>query len=78
MPIWDQYVLKNLNLKVLGKTKKEKLDNTIKTYYEIVDIEREELKREDIKQLIKEFKQNFKEYEISDIKILDYILWNCR
>ena len=78
MPIWDQYVLKNLNLKVSGKTKKEKLDNTIKTYYEIVEREKEELKREDIKQLIKEFKQNFKEYEISEIKILDYILWNSR
>lgn len=78
MPIWDQYVLRNLNLKVLGETKKEKLDNTVKTYYKIVEIEREELKREDIKKVIKEFKQNFKEYEISEIKILDYILWNSR
>lgn len=78
MPIWDQYVLKNLNMKVLGKNKQEKLDDTINTYYKIIKIENQKLEQQDIIQAIKEFKQEFKEYELTDIKILDYILWNSR
>ena len=78
MPIWDQYVLKNLNIEVLGKNKQEKLDNTINTYYKIIEIEKQKMEQQDIIQAIKEFKQEFKEYELSDIKILDYILWNNR
>lgn len=78
MPIWDQYILSNLSLNVEGKTKKERLDNTIKTYYKIVEIENEKLKEKDIKQTVAEFKDYFSEYNLSDIKILDYILWNNR
>lgn len=78
MPIWGQYILSNLNLNVEGKTKKEKLENTIKTYYKIVEIENDKLKEKDIKQTIEDFKDYFSEYNLSDIKILDYILWNNR
>lgn len=78
MPIWDQYVLKNLNLSVTGTDKEDRLENTKKIYNKIVEIEKEKLKQEDIKQAIKEFNIYFKEYSLSDIKILDYILWNSR
>lgn len=78
MPIWDQYVLANLDLEVKGKTKEEKLKNTIAVYNRIIEIENNKLKQKDIQQAIKDFKEYFPEYNLSDIKILDYILWNSR
>ena len=78
MPIWDQYVLKNLKVQVYGKTKKERIEKTKEIYQEILRIEEEKLSNNDIKTAIKDFKQYFPEYKLSDIKILDYILWNTR
>lgn len=78
MPIWDQYVLKNLNLQVSGKTKEERLVSTKETYKKILKIEKEKLCNKEIKNAIKEFREYFPEYKLSDIKILDYILWNIR
>ena len=78
MPIWDQYVLKNLGLEVKGKDKKERFEDTIKKYYEIVEIENKKLQEVEIQKAIKDFKTYFIEYDLSDIKILDYILWNSR
>ena len=74
MPIWDQYVLANLDLEVKGKTKDEKLKNTISVYNRIIEIENNKFKQKDIQQAIKDFKEYFPEYNLSDIKILDYIL----
>ena len=78
MPIWDQYVLANLDLKVKGITKKEKIENIVEVYNKIIEIENKKLKEIDIQQAIKDFKEFFPEYHLSDIKILDYILWNSR
>ena len=78
MPIWDQYVLVNLDLNVKWKTKEEKLKDTIAAYNKIIEIENNKLKQKDIQQAIKDFKEYFTEYNLSDIKILDYILWNSR
>ena len=78
MPIWDQYIINNLELKIEGKTKKERLNNTICVYNEIIKKEKELLKRHDIKQSIKEFRNKYNDYELADIKILDYLLWNNR
>ena len=78
MPIWDQSVLANLDLDVKEKTKVEKLKDTIAVYNKIIEIENNKLKQKDIQQAIKDFKEHFPEYNLSDIKILDYILWNSR
>lgn len=78
MPIIDKYVLQNLNLEIKGETKEEKIKNTIDVYYKILDIENNKLKEKDIQQTITEFREYLPEYNLSDIKILDYILWNTR
>lgn len=78
MPIWDQYVLKNLNLEVFGNTKEERLNNTKIIYKKIIEIENNKLKDSSIQEAISDFKNYFPEYNLSDIKILDYILWNSR
>ena len=78
MPIWDRYVIINLRLNVIGSTKEERLESTKWAYRQIISIENELLKKEDIKQTIKEFREYLPEYELSDTKILDYIIWNNR
>ena len=83
MPIWDQYILKNLKLdKELslsyGTKKDARIKKTIELYNMIVEKENELLKDNSVQQTIKEFKECFSEYNLSDIKILDYIMWNNR
>ena len=78
MPIWDQFVLENLELKVEGKSKEERLNSTIDTYYKIVKKEKEMLKEKEIQDSIQSFRNYFKEYDLSDVKILDYLIWSNR
>lgn len=78
MPIWDQFVLLYLELKVRGRTKEEKLKDTIRVYDQIIEEEKKKLKEKSIQQSIREFREFFSEYNLSDMKILDYILWNSR
>lgn len=78
MPIWDQYVLKNLDLEVEGTDKTERMLNTIEVYNEIVRKENEMLKGNEIKTEISKFQEEFKEYKLTDRKALDYLLWNSR
>lgn len=78
MPIWDQYVISNLGLIVEGNTKEERLASTIDVYNQIIKQEKELIKREDIQKAIKDFKKEFGKYGLSDVKILDYIIWNVR
>ena len=74
MPIWDRFVLERLGVKVDHNG--NRIENTIKAYEEIIKKEKELLKRVDVKQSIKQFRELFPEYNFSDIKILDYMIWN--
>lgn len=78
-PIWDQYVLKNLNLELKGKTQKEKLENAIRLYTEIEKWYKEFLQTQKAVECIKEFDKMFPDYVgVSDIKKIDTILWSMR
>lgn len=74
-PIWDKYVLARLGLKLSGLTQEEKLKNAKEIYKEIETKEREMLKDKDIRRAVDEFRKYFSEYNLTDIKILDYLLW---
>ena len=78
MPIWDQYVLKNLNIKVGGITKEEKLIKTKEAYKKIIGEVNTKLEDKDIQQAIADFRDFFPELNFTDVKILDFILWNNR
>ncbi len=77
-PIYDSEIAYILNKKVKGKTKKQKIKSCLKIYKEIKDLYQELLKDKKIEQLIKKFKQKFslKNNEISNIKVLDFIIWS--
>ena len=78
-PIWDSMVLKNLNLKLRGRSPEIRLSNAVVIYEKICDWYKAFLQTEDAKEFIKRFDENFPEYEmISDTKKIDFILWANR
>ena len=76
MPIWDKYILKNLNIKVKGNSRDEKLKNTKEAYKIIIKKVDEILKDKYTQQAISEFRTFFPDLDFSDTKILDFFLWN--
>jgi len=78
-PIWDKYVVKNLNIKLVGNTKEEKLKNAISLYDEIEKWYLNYLESDDGKECIREFEQYLPNYKwVHDIKKLDTLLWSIR
>ena len=71
-PIWDRYVVQNLNMQLTGTTKEEKLKNAIMLYADFLETEKG-------KECISEFDQVLPDYKgISKIKKIDSILWSIR
>lgn len=78
-PIWDQYVVRNLNLKLTGKTKQETLNNAIMLYSDIEDWYHGFLQTEDAKECIAVFNSMLPKYSwVSDLKKVDFFLWSIR
>lgn len=75
MPILDSHVLKNMDLKITGSTPTQKLESAKEVYIELIEKEKNMLKKESVRRFIKEFRTYIPEYELTDIKILDYLLW---
>ena len=79
LPIWDQYVLTNLGLKLCGKTKEEKLENAICVYNKIIAWYAEFVSSEQGKNCIEEFDKVMPKYTwFSPIKKIDFFLWSIR
>ena len=79
LPIWDQYVLSNLGLKLVGKTKEEKLENAICVYNKIKAWYDEFVSSEQGKSCIEEFDKVMPKYAwFSPIKKIDFFLWSMR
>ena len=78
-PIWDQYVLQNLDLELTGKTQKEKLKNAILLYGAIEKWYLDYLTTAEARENLKAFDLLLPEYEwISDVKKIDCLLWSKR
>ncbi len=76
MPIWDQYVLKNLGFVLKGKNSRERLNNTIVLYDEIVKWYQNYLHTENCKECIEIFDKLLPSYtKITDTKKIDFLLW---
>ena len=79
MPILDQFVLQNLRIKIEATPdKKVRLKNAIKAYNSIIEKEKELLAQKDVQKFVEDFKKFLPEYELTDIRILDYLLWGTR
>lgn len=78
MPIWDVNVLKNLKLKKPAQYSKTRLEDTVKLYYKIVEWYDNKIKSSEGKQLIGIFDEAYPDFNISDVKKIDFILWKIR
>ena len=79
LPIWDQYVLSNLRLKLIGKTKEEKLENAIIIYNKIIEWYESFVCSQQGKICIDEFDKVMPKYAwFSPIKKIDFFLWSIR
>ncbi len=78
-PIWDQYVVQNLNLELVGKTKEERVRNAIALYADIEKWYANFLQTEKAKECVEVFDRLLPDYKnISSIKKIDSILWSIR
>ncbi len=78
-PIWDQYVIQNLNMKLVGSTKRERLENAIVIYSDIEKWYAHFLQTDKAKECIEVFDCMLPKYKnISNIKKIDSIIWSIR
>lgn len=78
-PIWDQYVVQNLNLELVGKTKAERLQNAIALYSEIEKWYASFMQTPKATECVEAFDRLLPDYKhISNIKKIDSILWSIR
>lgn len=74
MPIWDTFVIKNLNLKIPYFSDKNRIIKVISIYNEICDwYHTEEAQRK-----LELFNQHFQNVNISNTKKIDFVLWQSR
>ena len=78
-PIWDQYVVQNLNMELVGSNKQERLNNAITLYADIEKWYADFLQTPKAKECIVAFDSVMPDYKhISSIKKIDSILWSIR
>jgi len=78
-PIWDRYVVQNLNIKLTGTTKEEKLQNAIRLYGEMEKWYADFLKSDEGRECVANFEQFLPDYKwMADIKKVDALLWSVR
>jgi len=79
MPIWDQYVLRNLDLKLKGKTQDERLLNAIKLYSQLIEWYKKYLTTDNAKESIVLIKSLGSKFQfLTDTKIIDYLICGMR
>lgn len=78
-PIWDRYVVQNLNMELVGTTKEERVANAIALYTDIEKWYADFLQTDKAKECIEAFDRVMSDYKhISSIKKIDSILWSIR
>ncbi len=76
-PIWDSYVLKNLNIKVPSYGSKDRLAKTVETYKYLCEWYEEFLKSSEGIEIINKFDSLYP-CDISNTKKIDFLLWQMR
>jgi len=78
MPIWDIHVLNNIGLEKPSYYSRERLSETIHLYSKICEWYKDFLKTDEAKNWIKLFDEQYPNYQISEVKKVDFILWQTR
>jgi hypothetical protein len=78
LPIWDAVVLKNLNLKAPASYRKHRIAGTISLYEDIKSWYKKYLDTEEGKMVIELFNGQYPNIGITNIKKVDFVLWQIR
>lgn len=78
MPIWDIFVLENLNLKRPAQYSKSRFDDTVKLYNKIVQWYDKIIISEEGRLMLEIFDNKYPKSGISNVKKIDFILWQIR
>ena len=79
MPIWDRYVVQNLNLKLPSDSDPKRILKTKELYGEIVAWYKDFLLTDNARRCIDEFDKVLPDYSwLTDVKKIDFYLWSIR
>lgn len=76
LPVWDANVLSNINIKAPKYNDKDKLDKTIKTYYNLKNWYKSYMQTKNAADIINLFDNIYPDYKITNIKKIDLALWS--
>lgn len=78
MPVWDEFVLNNLDLKKPSYSSKNRLSKTVDVYNQIIYWYEDFLETDDAKEMIALFDKKYPQKNLTDTKKIDLILWKMR
>jgi hypothetical protein len=78
MPVIDSIVLKNLGLRLPYSTSTNRAEQICKLHQKLTDLFGTFLSTEDSKYLVEQFKTKYPEVNITEVKMLDLVLWQTR
>jgi hypothetical protein len=78
LPVWDEFILKNLGLKKPAYGTKNRINKTIELYNSIIKWYEDFLQTDDSRRMIQLFDERYKGVDITDTKKIDLILWQIR
>ncbi len=78
MPVWDVYVMQNLGLTKPSGSKEKRLSGTVEMYTKMLDWYSEFLKSDEAEDWLTKFDNYFVGNELTDVKKVDFILWQNR
>lgn len=78
LPIWDTVVLNNLGLSAPKSHRKNRISEIITLYEEIIVWYQSYLQSPDAKKVIEQFDEFYPNARISDLKKIDFVLWQIR
>ena len=79
MPIWDQFVIKNLGVKLPSMNDPERLAKTISIYNDIIEWYQNYMMTANAQRCLKVFDKRLPHYQrISSVKKIDFFLWSIR
>ena len=74
MPLWDKFVLQNLNLRAPYSYEKNRLEKVIQLYDQVCQW----YSTEEARNYLKIFNQHYPDMDMSNTKKIDWILWGIR
>lgn len=78
MPVLDKFVLENVNLKLPYNTAQNRFKKIVSIYDQLTEHFHEFKTTEENEYLIHKFSELYPDYNISNTKMIDLILWQTR